>query len=516
MKTTRLSAVVAFLFALSLPVFAQQGEHESSLAEIDAACVKIASEIEQAVKKAAASRTGKPAVAVDSFYYDWDETQLGNLVAMNIKNALAQSSSILTRRDYDDQTEFLVSGDIVIAGSILRINIQLTKEADGSLVWGKNVDFQRNDLIDSMLQGDSYGYEVSEDDYEWEYDSMENAYPLEPFDSSPELTLHEDDEDWFSVTVSEASLLTVYTSGDLDTYMEAYIDTFSPRILGSNDDGYDDEDEDYNARIEIFAEADKTYYFKVTAYEGDTGYYGIHAETESVTDFGEPNDTRAKAVKLGLNAELDALFSRNDDVDWYQIDVGSGGGLLQARTSGNLDTVIDIYDDKGTLLLSADDYGEDLNARARVRVKAGKYFAKVTELDGNTGRYGIHARVGSTATDDRFEPDDASEAASSITVNGSAQERTFTDPWDEDWVRFRTANAGSYVITVDTNSGSGNDSWVTLYNEEMESQVEEYYSGSVTVIEIDLAAGNWFLRIMSQDMEEGAKGNYRLTVNGKK
>ncbi len=66
------------------------------------------------------------------------------------------------------------------------------------------------------------------------------------------------DEDWVSFTISSEGYYTVYTSGDLDTYMELY--DGDGNLLEENDDG-----DDYNATIERRFTAG-TYFVKVTPY----------------------------------------------------------------------------------------------------------------------------------------------------------------------------------------------------------------------------------------------------------
>jgi hypothetical protein len=83
------------------------------------------------------------------------------------------------------------------------------------------------------------------------------------------------EENWYSVRTTRSGLLIVETTGSTDTYMYAYSESF---ILLDSDD---DSGEGYNARIEILAEANHTYTFRLRGYStGTSGPYRIFAIIE--------------------------------------------------------------------------------------------------------------------------------------------------------------------------------------------------------------------------------------------
>jgi hypothetical protein len=80
------------------------------------------------------------------------------------------------------------------------------------------------------------------------------------------------EEHWFSIQAAETGRVIVYTSGNTDTYLEAYDSDNS--LIGSNDDG----GAGTNARLRIPVEAGRTYLFKLRGYdEFDSGPYRIIA-----------------------------------------------------------------------------------------------------------------------------------------------------------------------------------------------------------------------------------------------
>jgi len=79
---------------------------------------------------------------------------------------------------------------------------------------------------------------------------------------------------WYSVQTREAGLLVIETTGSTDTYLEAYDSSYT--LITYNDDSADS-----NARVEVQAQANQTYYFRLRGYSTDTtGAYRILASIE--------------------------------------------------------------------------------------------------------------------------------------------------------------------------------------------------------------------------------------------
>ena len=88
------------------------------------------------------------------------------------------------------------------------------------------------------------------------------------------------ESDYYSIRVSEAGTLTVYTSGDLDT--RGYLYDGSESQLAWNDDGSASDDVNFRIQREVDAGA---YYVRVEAYtRSATGDYTIHAEFDASTE----------------------------------------------------------------------------------------------------------------------------------------------------------------------------------------------------------------------------------------
>ena len=78
-------------------------------------------------------------------------------------------------------------------------------------------------------------------------------------------------EEWFSIQAAGAGSLTVETSGNTDTILQAYDE--AGNFIAEDDDG----GQSYNARLQITAQAGRTYLFRVTAYGNESGSYNIVA-----------------------------------------------------------------------------------------------------------------------------------------------------------------------------------------------------------------------------------------------
>ncbi|MDR1858052.1 MAG: hypothetical protein LBQ69_01130 [Treponema sp.] len=183
-------------------------------------------------------------------------------------------------------------------------------------------------------------------------------------------------EQWYRVRPTEAGLVSVETSGDLDTYLEAYDD--SRNLIASDDDG----GEDANARLEIFVGAGKAYLFKVRGYEdGESGPYRIWASFRPIPS----------AAELRFGTVVSGNLTAGGD-QWYSVRP-SGAGFVVVETIGSADTYLRAFDDSYRLIAENDDGGEDENARLDFFAESGKaYLFRVTGYNsGISGPYRILA-----------------------------------------------------------------------------------------------------------------------------
>ena len=191
----------------------------------------------------------------------------------------------------------------------------------------------------------------------------------------------------YSVRTTQAGLYTVETTGDMDTYLEVYDSSYN--FVDSNDDG----GYDYNARVDIFAEANKVYYLVLRGYNsGESGPYRISASFEAVNTGNANNTSRSAAVTLNLGEGVPVFFTSSGQTRWFVYQTNRAVTFI-VQTRGNMDTVLGLYDSRGDYINSDDDSGDNYNALISTRLDAGTYYIEVGTYGGGTGRCTLHAEI---------------------------------------------------------------------------------------------------------------------------
>jgi hypothetical protein len=286
------------------------------------------------------------------------------------------------------------------------------------------------------------------------------------------------DADWFSFTPDSAGLLIAETDGETDTVLELYRYN---TLLRANDDV----ENNPNARIEYFVDPGDLYIIKVEgvrlagAAENDRGPYRFRIYLEPMpNDTSEPNDTREQATPIGSGDTVTGYFLTQDDVDWYTL-TAPGAGRLLVYTSGTMDTLLEVYDNRDELIASDDDGGYQGNAKLVAGISgAGPVYIKVNAYQGATGRYFLNTQFMDPVKADIFENDDSLAMAKDIQV-GSVQERNFTDASDEDWVRLQIKTGGTYEIKT------------TAADNYLDTLIELFDVKEELIAQDDDSGGNW-------------------------
>jgi len=199
-------------------------------------------------------------------------------------------------------------------------------------------------------------------------------------------TLDEGESHWFSVRPSGTGLVVVETFGDIDTHLKAF--DASGAFIAEDDDG----GEDLNARLDISAEAGKTYIFRLRFYnDEESGPYQIRADFEVIPPDLEQNTERSRAVPIKLGEPTLVYLRASSESRWYRYDIPRPRTLFVVQTRGNLDTVLVLYDARGNQISEDDDSGENTNALISERLDAGTVYIEVREFNGRSGRCTLHA-----------------------------------------------------------------------------------------------------------------------------
>ena len=186
------------------------------------------------------------------------------------------------------------------------------------------------------------------------------------------------DRDYFRFSLPESGTLTVYTTGDIDTYGHLWGDG---QWLDENDDGGTAS----NFRIERSASAG-TYYILVRGYDDQsTGRYTLAVRFTPSLSSDDHGDSEREATRVRLGDRTWGNIETTRDEDYFQIEAPREG-ILIVQTEGRTDT-------HGRLIVAGDDIndnddGKGGNFQIVSRVRAGTYYVRVTEWERNaTGPY---------------------------------------------------------------------------------------------------------------------------------
>ena len=281
-----------------------------------------------------------------------------------------------------------------------------------------------------------------------------------------------DDVDYFEVQVDEAGVLTVYTTGSLDTEGTLQ-DSSGDRLERDSRSGSGD-----NFLIQRTVSAG-TYYVKVEGWF-DTGDYTVHARFEA----DDHSDTRSGATRLSLGSSHAGRIATRDDVDYFKVEV-SQAGVLTVYTTGSLDTEGTLQDSSGDRLERDSRSGSGDNFLIQRTVSAGTYYVKV-EGWFDTGDYTVHAR---------FEADDHSDTRSGATFLslGSSLAGRIATRDDVDYFKVEVSQAG--VLTVYTTGSLDTEGTLQDSSGDRLERDSRSGSGDNFLIQRTVSAGTYYVKV---------------------
>ncbi|GHU29175.1 hypothetical protein FACS1894164_21410 [Spirochaetia bacterium] len=176
--------------------------------------------------------------------------------------------------------------------------------------------------------------------------------------------------------------------------------------------------------------------------------------------------------------------------------------LLIVETDGNIDTYMELYDDRLNLLSENDDFGESLNARIDYPAESGThYIIKVKGLsESDVGSYRFRASV--TAFSDRDEPNDRQNQATLLTPD-SSHTGYFSSATDVDWYRVQMPSKGG-VLTAYVNGSSRSDLSIV----DQTGQIVKNSGGSSYISAI-VPGGTIYLQLKERN---NWRGRYEISV----
>ncbi|MCL2229681.1 MAG: DVUA0089 family protein [Treponema sp.] len=505
----RVFLLISIFFLAASLTFAQTGAAASAspVGQMDEAVKNLANEIhaklleKRAEKVLVGQFTFQDGVPPFSSY--WVNQLVGELTNMRGRNYI-----ILTGGAQD--AGWTIVGEIVQVADVIRVYSRLIRLSDRAIEGSFYSSFERNDHINDMISGGgggtssnaaaAGGRDAREPD-SWD-SPVTYIIGTSPTAAVMNRTITEGDEDFFLLVPERDGRLTMETTGSIDTYMHFYNYDTGDEIAVNDDGG-----QGLNARIVQSVRAGTRYLAVVRGFGGSTaGAYGFRAfivVREGMSSFENPiayeigeGDTNIVTVNRTL---------QQGDEDYFLL-VPARNGRLTIETTGRIDTYMELYDADREMLDENDDGGNNNNARLRYSVTAGtRYIVLIRGYSQNvSGSYGFRAFFpdGTNVSPDEFEPDNEPGQAKSIEI-GATQTRNFHSGDDIDWVRFQITRAGRYTINVRGVNNNRLDTYIELYDSNLNLIAEDDDGGDSlsSRLSLNLNNGTYLLKIWCLDDE---------------
>ena len=199
------------------------------------------------------------------------------------------------------------------------------------------------------------------------------------------------DRDVFKVNVTKTGRATIKLNGvgDVDTYLRVY--DSNGRLVAQNDD-YGNS---LNSQVSLNVKKG-TYYLSAGTYrDSETGDFRINYSQTTSGGNGDDHGNNfgsATAITLNNNGDraLNAKVEKGNDVDFFKFSAVSNGRMTinSRRSSGNLDTILTVYDSDRRRITFNDDHGNSLNSRVQFNVRNGEeYYVKLSSYGNTKGNY---------------------------------------------------------------------------------------------------------------------------------
>ena len=307
----------------------------------------------------------------------------------------------------------------------------------------------------------------------------------------------DDDEDYFSLSVSRTADYWIYTLGNLDTVGE---------LLDSN--GMSIESDDYGAVLPnpdnffLWRKLESgTYYIKVTGFGSTAEPYILR-----VREFTDTT-SRSNAATLNLNSSAISTIDPEDDEDYFKLEL-SAATEVAIRASGFPDTVGELQRSNGTVIASNDDGylpGGRTNFLIRENLAAGVYYVKVSSFaDSSDGPYSVRAAA-------ITEPGSAIADAQPLTLGGTAGGNI--DPADDEDYFSLTLEEATYVI-VGGVSNVTNISGALTDDNNLPAPVDSVHFDDTFYFQGRLNAGTYNLKVTGKDATDTGRYTVRAIVEG--
>jgi hypothetical protein len=221
------------------------------------------------------------------------------------------------------------------------------------------------------------------------------------------------DSDTVSMTLSAGTYLISLIGTGATPLLDPYLGS---NVVGVSDD--DDGGSGYNSLITFTVASAGTYTFDVSAYPGAdlTGGYTVNVRQQGADSVP---GTISSTVAANIDAPTFGFIETSGDVDVYRVSLSAGifydfevqGGGDYASSypppTGELDTILTVYDAGGNVVFTNDDQdfdnGDIGSGGGFLAETSGFYYVEVSAYSGNTGGYELQIASADPASADPLD-----------------------------------------------------------------------------------------------------------------
>ena len=318
-------------------------------------------------------------------------------------------------------------------------------------------------------------------------DSAEQATEISLDFSADDLFIPFADEDWFTFSVTEPSLVTLHAHTEASSH--------HPEMTLYDESLREIYDAHSGSEITPFLEVG-TYFVKVVRSTSPGVLYSLEITGELLPDAAfEPNNTQEQATQLESDFS-GIMYLTPEDKDWFTfevketslvtIDLGDNHYNYALFKSGTDSEEVNLYYYTGSPL-------EEL-------LGGGTYYLLVTEEDANRS-YPLSIKS-NVVSDDSYEPNNTAEQATKIALDFS--EKLHIYGGDEDWFEFTLDSLSAVSSRV---TGSDTTLQTSLFNSRLEPIIQ-----ARSEIDKLLEPGTYYLSVTGNPYYDRTGASYTLAV----
>jgi hypothetical protein len=264
--------------------------------------------------------------------------------------------------------------------------------------------------------------------------------------------------------------------------------------------------------------ANKWYYLKVYSYSGSntSSYYLLRAKNYPTTLSGdkyEPNNATTAATSISSNAIItDANIHATSDNDYFMFTVSATSSVTiqLSNIPSGCDYDLELYDSSNTRKANST-AGSNNPESIAISLTSGTYYIKIYSYQGSsTSFYRLQVNSQVAVTGDRYESNNTTTAATSISSSATITDANIHATSDIDYFKF-TLSAYSSVTIQLSNIPGGCDYDLELYDSGNTSRARSTAGdNSPENISLSLASGTYFIKVYSYS--GSSNSYYRLQV----